>query len=103
MSRVFLFWHYGPPFATRIDLAVLGWAAFWAAMAVVSLVGKGRRLHFARAVARIVAVVSLLLFVVYGASVAVTATQCRHLDLPRVAGALAAPHGGAVAGEEVAP
>ena len=104
VSRVFLFWHYGPSFATRIDLAVLGWAAFWAALAVSTLVGKGRRMRFARAAARVVAGVSLLLFAAYGASVAVTAMQGRHIDLPRVAGALVAPRpGAAAAGEEVAP
>ena len=104
VSRVFLFWHYGPSFATRIDLAVLGWAAFWAALAVSTLVGKGRRMRFARAAARVVAGGSLLLFAAYGASVAVTAMQGRHIDLPRVAGALVAPRpGAAAAGEEVAP
>lgn len=91
-SRVFLCWHYGLPFATRIDLAVLGWSAFWLAAAAVALLGRGRRLRPLRTVLRAVATLSLILFAVYGGSAAITFLQNRHPDMPRTAAALIAPH-----------
>ena len=90
-SRVFLCWHYGIPFSTRIDLAVLGWTAFWLAAAAVALLGRGRRLRPFRALLRAVAALSLLLFAVYGASAAITFIQNRHTDLPRTAATLIGP------------
>jgi hypothetical protein len=102
VSRVFLCWHYGIPFATRVDLAVLGWAAFWFAAAAMALLGRGRRLRPFRALLRTVAALSLILVVIYGASVAITALQNRHTDLPRTAAALIAPTPAADLGREAA-
>ena len=102
VSRVFLCWHYGIPFATRIDLAVLGWAAFWFAAAAVALLGHCRCLRPFRALLRAVAALSLILFVIYGASVAITVLQNRHADLPRTAAALIAPPPAADFGKEAA-
>ena len=101
-SRVFLCWHYGIPFSTRIDLAVLGWTLFWIAAAAVALLGGGRRLRPLRAILRAAAALSLLLFVVYGASTAITCLQNRHADLPRTAAALIAPNKPADYGKEAA-
>ena len=91
VSRVFLCWHYGLPFATRIDLAVLGWVAFWLAVAALAMLGHGRRLRPLLALLRAVAALALILFAVYGVSIAITFLQNRHTDLPRTAAALIAP------------
>ena len=106
VSRFFLFWHYGLPLATRLDLAVLGWTAFWLALALLASLGKGRLLRPFRAVVRLVASLAFLLFALYGASAALTVLQNRHADLPRTAATLAAPpvaEPADVAGEEVRP
>ena len=106
VSRVFLFWHYGPPLATRIDLAALGWTVFWLAAALAVLLGKGRWARFPRALRHAAMAVAFLLSALYGASVALTALQNRHADLPRTAATLAAPGAADAAGataEEVQP
>ena len=102
VSRVFLCWHYGIPFATRVDLAVIGWLAFWLAAAAVTLLGRSRRLRPFRALLRAVAALSLIIFVIYGASAAITVLQNRHTDLPRTAAALIAPTPTANFGKEAA-
>ena len=102
VSRVFLCWHYGIPFATRVDLAVLGWVAFWLAAAAVALLGRSRCLRPFRALLRAIAILSLILFVIYGASAAITVIQNRHADLPRTAAALIAPTSAADFGKEAA-
>ncbi len=91
VSRVFLCWHYGIPYPTRIDLAALGWTVFWIAVAAVALLGHGRRLRPLRALLRAIAALALILFAVYGASIAITFLQNRHNDLPRTAATLIAP------------
>ena len=102
VSRVFLFWHYGLPFPTRIDLAVLGWTVFWLAAAVSALFGRGRRLRPLRALLRAVGALALILFAVYGASIAITFLQNRHTDLPRTAATLIAPTSSPNYGKEAA-
>ena len=91
VSRVFLCWHYGIPFHTRIDLAVLGWTVFWLAVAAVAFLGRARCLRPLRTLLRAVAALALFLFAVYGVSAAMTFLQNRHTDLPRTAAAFIAP------------
>jgi hypothetical protein len=102
VSRVFLCWHYGIPFPTRIDLAVLGWTVFWLAVAGVAILGHGRRLRPLRTLLRAVAVLALILFAVYGVSAAITFLQNRHTDLPRTAATLIAPTSSPSHGKEAA-
>ena len=87
-SRTLLAWHYGPSLATRIDIAAIGWIAFWFAAAVLAVVG--RRPSVFRGAIRAIAVCALALLAIYGASVAATLAQTRSDDLPRVRQALAA-------------
>ena len=101
-SRVFLWWHYGLPFATRIDLTVLGWSVFWLAAALLALIGRKRLLRPVRVLLRAVAALALILFAASGASIAITALQNRHTDLPRVAAAFILPKPAANGGEEAA-
>lgn len=103
VSRVFLFWHYGQPLATRVDLAVLGWTVFWLAAASLAMVGKGRWARFPRALLRAAMAVAFLFFAAYGASATLTLLQNRHSDLPRTAATLAAPDVPETIGEEVRP
>ena len=102
VSRVFLWWHYGLPLATRIDLTVLGWTVFWLAAALLALIGRRRFLRPLRVLLRAVAALALLLFVASGTSAAITALQNRHTDLPRVAAAFILPKPAANSGEEAA-
>ena len=88
VSRIFLCWHYGLPFAMRLDLAVACWLVFWAVLVLLTLAGKSKRLRFLRSFLRLLAALAMLAVIVFGASAALSYLQERNGELPRVGAAL---------------
>ena len=100
VSRVFLCWHYGVPWAMRIDLAVGAWIVFWLALVVRFLFtaapAPGTSPGILRVFTNFLAVLGLALALLFAISSTVTLLQERHdplslAGLAETAEAAAAP------------